>query len=111
MKKLFAVTEKRGRTWAGKKPMRSQKEWAEHASFMNGLAATGFVVLGGPIGESGDVMLVVDAEGKQEIIDRLSGDPWIQSGTIEVAEIRPWEILLAAEEKKGQASSLGKKRD
>jgi hypothetical protein len=31
--------------------MREQEGWPEHADFMNELAASGFIVLGGPLGD------------------------------------------------------------
>lgn len=78
--------------------MNSQEEWSEHATFMNRLAADGFVVLGGPVGETGDVLLVVDAAGEDEINATLSPDPWSQSGILEVKTIQRWTILLQAGE-------------
>lgn len=65
---------------------------------MNRLAADGFVVLGGPVDESGDILLVVDAADEGEINTTLSRDPWSQSGIIEIKTIKRWTILLQAEE-------------
>jgi AhpC/TSA family protein len=36
--------------------MRDQAQWAEHAVFMNTLAAEGFVILGGPLGAGEEVV-------------------------------------------------------
>ena len=98
MKTLFLVTEIRGQAWDAGKPMNAQAQWSEHATFMNRLAAAGFVVLGGPVGESGEVLLVVDAADEGEINATLSRDPWRQSGIIEVKAIQRWTILLRAGE-------------
>ncbi len=53
--------------WDSNKPMNAQKQWTEHAAFMNRLAADGFVVLGGPLGDSGDVLLIIDAADANQI--------------------------------------------
>ena len=39
-----------GPTWDHSKGRREQAGWDAHASFMDALAAEGFVVLGGPVG-------------------------------------------------------------
>jgi hypothetical protein len=41
--------------------MESQADWALHASFMNSLAKEGFVVLGGQMEGTSDVLLIVRA--------------------------------------------------
>jgi hypothetical protein len=43
---------------------------------MNALAAEGFVVLGGPLGEGPEVLLIVDAPSEDAIRARLAADPW-----------------------------------
>jgi hypothetical protein len=50
--------------------------WRSHASFMNGLEAEGFVLLGGPLDGTSDVLLVVRAETAEQVRFRLSEDPW-----------------------------------
>ena len=94
MRNLFAVVRTRGRAWDTSKPMRSQLEWNEHAAFMDKLADDGFIVLGGPLEDSGDTLLVFDAAGKSEINAMLSDDPWSKSGVLETKSIQGWEILL-----------------
>ena len=54
----FAVRRVRGPAWNASLPMRAQTQWAEHAAFMNALAAEGFVVLGGPLGSGEEVLSV-----------------------------------------------------
>jgi hypothetical protein len=46
---VFVVINEQGSSWDNKLPMRGQKGIAEHASFMDGLEAERFVVLGGPL--------------------------------------------------------------
>ena len=59
---LFAVIRVRGAAWQSDRPMREQQAWPEHAAFMNGLAASRFIVLGGPLGNGERVLHIVEAE-------------------------------------------------
>lgn len=93
---LFVVKPTRGPDWDTSKPLQEQDGWPEHAAFMNRLAAAGFVVLGGPVSEDGQVMLIVDAADEDEIRSKLAGDPWRQSGLLESDSIERWTILLDA---------------
>ncbi len=96
MRTLFAVTRVRGPAYDASKPLDAQVQWHEHAVFMNRLAAKGFIVLGGPIGESGDVLLIIDAATEEEIKSTFAGDPWTVSGMLEISNIQRWNILLEA---------------
>lgn len=93
--KYIAVIRERGSAWNAAIPMREQKQWKDHAAFMDGLAAEGFIVLGGPWGEGERAFLLVfKAKTKQEVETRLEMDPWTRSGYLRIARIEPWEILL-----------------
>jgi len=94
MRALFAVVRTKGESWDAAKPMRSQEQWTEHAEFMNGLAARGFIVLGGPLGATGDFLFGVEASDHDEIRATLQQDPWSKSGMLDVKSIQPWTILL-----------------
>jgi uncharacterized protein YciI len=74
--------------------MRAQAEWAEHAAFMNALAAEGFAVLGGPLGSGEEVLLIFDAASEDVVRTRLAADPWTRSGLLEIKRAEPWTILL-----------------
>jgi uncharacterized protein YciI len=93
VRRLFLVYERHGGPWDWSKGMREQDLWDEHARFMEGLVDGGFVVLGGPLDET-DVLLVVDSENEESIRQRFVSDPWIENGMLEIAEIRPWTVLL-----------------
>jgi uncharacterized protein YciI len=99
MRALFAVVRTKGKAWDAAKPMRSQQQWPEHADFMNGLAAQGFIVLGGPLGETGDFLFAVKATDESAIRATLQKDPWSTSGMLEVKSIQPWTILLESPER------------
>ncbi len=98
MRRLFAVVRTKGRAWDAATPMRSQAGWPEHAAFMDRLAAAGFVVLGGPLGDGDDFLLAVNAADEEEITRTLKRDPWTASGVLDVKSIHPWTILLEAGE-------------
>ena len=93
MKILFAVTRTKGPAWDDSKPLQSQHQWTEHAAFMNGLAARGLVILGGPLADSGDALLIFNAPDEQAIHDALSPDPW-QGSLLTTRSIQRWTILL-----------------
>ena len=84
MPRYFAVRRVRGPAWNWSRPMREQVLWDAHARFMNALAAEGFVVLGGPIGD----------DGAETLLARLATDPWTHVGLLEIARVEPWTILL-----------------
>ena len=49
---MFFVVERRsGPEWDASRPLEEQSGWDAHADFMDGLANSGFVVLGGPLAE------------------------------------------------------------
>jgi uncharacterized protein YciI len=77
--------------------MRAQPQWAEHAAFMNALAAEGFIVLGGPLGSGEEVfLLIVNAPDEATVRARLAADPWTASGLLDIKAVDPWTILLDA---------------
>lgn len=91
----FLVTRAQGRSWDRSRLRREQVGWDEHAAFMDGLLADGFVVLGGPVGE-GDghsTLLVVEAESDAEVRARLAEDPWGED-MLATESIDPWSIFL-----------------
>jgi hypothetical protein len=70
MRKLFAVIRTRGPAWQDSRPLEGQADWAGHASFMNALAKEGFVILGGPLEGTSDVLLIVRATTPDEVRSR-----------------------------------------
>jgi hypothetical protein len=89
----FVVTREPGPSWDHSRPMREQHDWDAHAPFMDGLAAEGFVVLGGPVGDGTRFLLIVDAQDEATIEARLAEDPWTPT-ELRIASIEPWQILL-----------------
>ena len=89
----LVVVTRSGPEWNPSLPLEEQSEWDAHASFMDGLAETGFIVLGGPLADEHRVVHAVEAESEDEIRATLARDPW--SGThLEIDAIEPWTIRL-----------------
>jgi uncharacterized protein YciI len=94
----FAVFREPGPAWARGRSRAEQDAWDAHAAFMNALAESGFIVLGGPVGDVGPdnarTLLIVDAASAQEIERRLAEDPWSRMGLLRLVSVEPWLILL-----------------
>jgi uncharacterized protein YciI len=89
----FVVLRRTGAQWDPSRPMEEQADWPAHAAFMDGLVASGFVVLGGPLADERRVVLAIDAESEEAVRATLGRDPW--SGThLEVDAVEPWTIRL-----------------
>ena len=96
MQQLFVVIRRRGPAWNASTPLESQKDWDSHASFMDALEEEGFVVLGGPLEGTSDALLVVRANSQDEIVSRLSADPWSATDLLRTAQISPWTLRLGS---------------
>ena len=97
MQQLFAVIRTRGPAWQDSRPLESQADWTPHASFMNALAKEGFVILGGPLEGTSDVLLVIRATSADEIRSRLAEDPWTGTDLLRITRIVPWTLRLGSE--------------
>src|SRR5688572_7060527 len=93
---LFAVIRTRGPAWQESRPMESQAAWAAHASFMNALAKDGFVLLGGPLEGTNDVLLVIRAHSREEVCSRLAADPWAANDLLQITGVAPWTLRLGS---------------
>jgi uncharacterized protein YciI len=90
---FFVVLRRLGPDWDRSLPMEEQSGWPEHAAFMDGLAESGVVVLGGPLADEERVVLVVDAESEEAARAVLARDPW--SGThLVIDAVDAWTIRL-----------------
>lgn len=92
--KIFAVIRTQGAAWQGSVPLEKQPDWQAHASFMNGLQQEGFVVLGGPMDGTPDVLLIVRANSADEIVERVAADPWSGQDLLRISRISPWTLRL-----------------
>jgi hypothetical protein len=93
MTMYFVVERRSGPQWDPARPMEEQSEWAEHAAFMDGLVASGFVVLGGPLADEHRVVLAVEAGSEEEVRTTLARDPWDQTHLV-IDSVDRWTIRL-----------------
>lgn len=96
MARLFAVTRSRGPAFQDGRPLEGQAEWPAHAAFMNALHRDGFVLLGGPLDGTPDVLLIMRARDADEITARLADDAWTRNGLLRIKQIVPWTLRLGA---------------
>lgn len=94
--RLFAVIRTRGAAWDPSRPLEGQADWQGHAAFMNALAADRFVLLGGPLDGTSDVLLIVRARSAGQIAERLAADPWSGRDLLRIGGITPWTVRLGA---------------
>src|SRR5258707_1017388 len=93
---VFLVFETRGPRFNAARPLEEQEQWEEHRQFMNALEAAGFVVLGGPILATSDVLLVIRARNEADIKSRLAEDPWQRNGLLRITSIKSWQLRLGS---------------
>jgi predicted enzyme related to lactoylglutathione lyase/uncharacterized protein YciI len=93
---LFMVMRQRGAGWQDDRGIETQKDWAAHAAFMDGLASEGVVQLAGPIPGTRDVLLVVRGDSREQIEARLAGDPWTVNGLLRTTRVDPWTLRLGS---------------
>jgi uncharacterized protein YciI len=91
---MFLVQRLRsGPEWNASRPMEEQSDWPAHASFMDDLVDSGFVVLGGPLSDEHRVVLVVEAESEHAVHQTLARDPWSETH-LRTDAVEPWTIRL-----------------
>jgi uncharacterized protein YciI len=91
---FFAVIRTHGRAWSPSKALEQQMDWDAHAAFMDRLHGDGFIVLGGPLESTADVLLIVRANNPDEIVERLAADPWSEADLLRISRIAPWTVRL-----------------
>lgn len=91
---FFAVRIERGGPWDWSRDLREQDGFDEHARFMDSLVDEGFIVLGGPLEGSREVLHAICASSEDEVRGRLAPDNWAQNGMLRIRSIEQWTILL-----------------
>jgi hypothetical protein len=91
---MFLVRRLRsGPQWDPSLPLEEQSGWPDHAAFMDGLFADGFVVLGGLLADEVRVVLVVEADSADAVRSTLAADPWSESHLL-LDAVEEWTIRL-----------------
>ena len=87
------VLQRSGPQWDASKPLEEQSGWDAHASFMDGLVDSGFIVLGGPLADEHRVVHAVEAESEDAVRATLARDPWSETH-LQIDAIDPWTVRL-----------------
>ncbi len=96
MPSLFVVENAKGPAYDRSRGRREQDGWDEHAAFMDGLAARGVIVMGGPVGDvdaGENTLLVVRAEDEAAVRRAFEPDPWYET-VLHLARVEPWTLWL-----------------
>jgi uncharacterized protein YciI len=93
MAMFHVVLHRSGPEYDLARPLEEQSGWEAHADFMDALADSGFIVLGGPLADEFRVVHVVEAESEDAVRATLAHDPWSGSHLV-VDSIDPWTIRL-----------------
>jgi uncharacterized protein YciI len=90
---FLIVLSRNGPRYDSSRPLEDQTDWPAHASFMDELVASGFVVLGGPLADEHRVVLAVEAESEEAVRTALARDPWHETHLV-IDSIDAWTIRL-----------------
>ena len=63
---------------------------------MDGLVEDGLIVLGGPVGEQGSPLLIVEAEEAESVRARLAEDPWEPLQMLTEPRVEPWDLRMGS---------------
>ena len=91
---LFVVIRRYGPPYDPRQPLEAQLDWEGHRVFMNALEAEGLARLGGPMEETGEVLLVFRAVNADEVERRLAEDPWTRSGILTTTRVARWNVRI-----------------
>ena len=94
MKKTFVVISSGGPNRDLSKGTREQPFWDEHAEFIDQLVAEGFILMGGPLVDEGGSLLIFNAEGENEVREKLKNDPWSEHGILKLESVKRWQIFI-----------------
>ena len=93
MPTFLVVLRRSGPEWDASRLMEEQSDWPAHASYMDELVDSGFVVLGGPLADEHRVVHVVEAESEDAVRAAYARDPWSETH-LRVDTVEPWTIRL-----------------
>jgi uncharacterized protein YciI len=91
---MFVAISSAGPKRDQSKGTREQPFWNEHAAFIDQLVAEGFILMGGPLGDEGGSMLIVNADDENEVREKLRDDPWTKHGVLKLESVKRWQIFI-----------------
>ncbi len=90
---FHVILRRSGPSWDANRATELQSGWPAHAEYMDELAASGFIQLGGPLSDEHRVILIVDSPSEAAVRETLARDPWSGSHLV-IDTIEPWTIRL-----------------
>jgi uncharacterized protein YciI len=63
---------------------------------MDRLVDDGLIVLGGPVGERGSPLLIVEADDADSVRARLAEDPWEPFEMLTEPRVEPWDLRMGS---------------
>jgi uncharacterized protein YciI len=100
MKNAFVAISSVGPHRDASRGVREQPFWDEHETFIDRLVDEGFILMGGPLldenGMPQGALLIVNAENENEVKEKLTRDPWLERGILQLESISRWEIFVDA---------------
>ena len=91
---MFLVQLRRsGPDWNPSLRLEDQSDFPAHASFVDGLVESGFIVLGGPLADDERVIYAVEASTEEDVRRTVVRDPWNESH-LRLEWVEPWTIRL-----------------
>ncbi len=68
----------------------------DHLAYMGRLHEAGTVVLGGPIGDGG-AMVLLRADSEQDVRAVIADDPYTHAGAAGGHVVRPWNVVIGGD--------------
>jgi hypothetical protein len=93
MAMFHVVLRRRGPLYDPSLPLEQQADWTAHATFMDGLVDSGFVILGGPLADEHRVVLAVESGSEEAVRATLARDPWHDTHLV-IDSVDAWTIRL-----------------
>ena len=94
MKNTFVAISSAGPNRDPSKDTREQVFWDEHAKFIDQLVEEDFILMGGPLVDEGGALLILNAEGENEVREKLKNDPWFKQGILKLESLKRWQIFI-----------------
>jgi hypothetical protein len=90
---FYVVLRRTGPDWDARRPLEEQSGWEAHATFMDDLVTSRFVVLGGPLEDEERVVFAIEAASAEDVRSTLDRDPWAGSHLV-IESIDAWTVRL-----------------
>jgi hypothetical protein len=94
--RFFVAFVHRAQAWDPALPAQEQAGFPDHARFVHGLEATGFIAMAGMMLPSNDVLFVFRADSEEEVRKRMAEDPWQRDGHARLGRVEEGVFRIGA---------------